>query len=164
MRPLQLWLPAWEVSPVGSAFAYDLQRAFAVWDGDCTVWFMPGLTRVERWENPSLMRQEVAIPAHYFNRVAIYHVGRKGHIWGLGARTYFPSGRIDDDLLDTLLSVGVRGAWDAGEPREVINVTEWPLIRCPGCSRPWPTRSGATWWRGWQWATPPSTSWPRPTT
>jgi hypothetical protein len=128
MRPLQLWLPIWEVNPAGSPLAWDIQQAFARWDEDDVVWLIPGLDQFVRWVEPTIPRQEVAIPAKHFNRIAVYHVARNGDVSGLGALQYFPLGRLDDALLDTWLSVGERGALLAGEPLEEITLAELPEI------------------------------------
>jgi hypothetical protein len=128
MRPLQFWLPTLEGSPAGSPFAWDLRQAFARWDEDDVVWLIPWIDQVVRWVEPTIPRQEVAIPAKHFNRIAVYHVSRNGYLSGLGALQYFPSGRLDDALLDTWLSVGERGALLAGEPPEEIILAELPEI------------------------------------
>jgi hypothetical protein len=128
MRPLQLWLPIWEVNPVGSPLARDIQQAFARWDNDDVVWLIPWIDEVVRWYDPTINQQDVAIPANSFNRIGVYHMGKNGYVWRTEASEYFPSGRIDETLLDLWLSIGETGVVPADALQEQTVLGEVPEI------------------------------------
>jgi hypothetical protein len=129
MRALQLWLSSCDVSRAWSSLIWDMQRAFAEYDGESTIWFLPWVDEVVRWEDPTIPRQEMALPAQYFNRVVIYHIGENRRVFGLGARQYFPSGRVDEDFLDSWLHMCEVGPVLTDRLPEAILLPELPVIR-----------------------------------
>jgi hypothetical protein len=106
VRPFQVWLPTINSSLADPVFELDVQRAFQVWRGEQTVWFVPTIEKSYRWkESQHPLDWILAVPAAgRWERVDVYHVNERGHVWGLCAGARFPNGAVDG-LLETWLNV-----------------------------------------------------------
>src|SRR2546422_5802048 len=109
MRPIQVWLPAFNGSLGPNELARDAQRAIRSWHGETRLWLMPELTREIRWHDASLpWAGNLAIPSEHLDRIDIHHIGANGHVWGPNSQNIFPEGRVSG-LLDAWLNVILMG-------------------------------------------------------
>jgi hypothetical protein len=124
MKALQVWLPALGPS-LGHAFVRrDAHRAFAAWQGEHTVYLVPGLRERCRYAEADESggeadesrgeRQVLVIPAAHLDRLDVFHVGQNGYVWGPAAHERFPDRQVagllkgflsEDFLQDVSLSV-----------------------------------------------------------
>jgi hypothetical protein len=105
MRPLQVWLPAFDAEVLTDALWRDLGRAQQQWRGETTVWLLPRLKEVVRWGTPErLWSTEVAIPAETLNRIDVFHIGDNGYLHGSGRYPRFFSASTGN-LLDSWLNL-----------------------------------------------------------
>ena len=93
MRPIQLWLPTVGPSPNLGEVARDRERAFRAWQGESSVWLIPGLTKQVRWDKDG--RPTLAIPGEHFDHLEVFHVSESGRIYGPSVNNYFPKGELD---------------------------------------------------------------------
>jgi len=97
MKPLQVWLPAFDPMVSSPARKRDLQRAQRSWRGETTVWLLPDLKAEARWQTPGCpFSFELAVPSETFDRIDIHHVGKNGGLFGNYLR--FPARTLGDFL------------------------------------------------------------------
>lgn len=105
MKPLQVWLPAFDAEVLTDALWRDLGRTQQQWRGETTVWLLPGLREAMRWETPERpWSTELAIPAETLNRIDVFHIGDNGYLHGSGRYPRFFSASTDN-LLDSWLNL-----------------------------------------------------------
>jgi hypothetical protein len=128
MKPLQIWLPAFDPEISYDDLWRDLQRAQHLWQGESTVWLLPWLREPVRWrleDQPAL--SELAIPAESLNRIDIFHVGENGYLHGNERFMRFAEPQINALLKDWL------NLLDGTKPRglEQCLVPEWVEFYIP---------------------------------
>jgi hypothetical protein len=90
MKPLQIWLPVLVSRLSEARRRRDCQRALEAWNGESTVWLLPGLDKSTRWhESPE--RMALAIPAEELEQIDLFHVNGNGSVLGRNSRSVFPT-------------------------------------------------------------------------
>ena len=50
--PLQVWLPYLDPMATNEHVIRDIERAQRAWEGERTIWILPGITETLRWTYP----------------------------------------------------------------------------------------------------------------
>ncbi len=80
--PVQIWSPLFYKSLFGE-FNLDLERAYNEWKNEDTIWLIPGIKEVIRWEDTidNFIFINAAIPSDNLNMLSIYHIDEQDRIY-----------------------------------------------------------------------------------
>ena len=106
MKPLQLWIPAFNTYNLyDSEFRKDLERAMKQWRGEERIWLHPKFKKTTSWVRESTNIVETAIPSKTFNLFTVVHVSEDGYLYppaGPGIPTEW-EGKLPNNLLNQWL-------------------------------------------------------------
>ena len=108
--PLQVWLPYLDPMATNEHVIRDIERAQRAWEGERTIWILPGIPETLRWTYPTDEGFEhLAINGERLSRIDVVFVGTNGEVAEDANFRRFGSTKASE-LLDSWLSILQPGA------------------------------------------------------